>query len=209
MEVATPARPEKRKLHPLVEFVLILGAALLLAFLVQALLVKPYTIPSESMEPTLDVGQHVFVSRVNHNLGGAPDRNDIVVFHPPEGSKNNDCGAAHPSGSPCPLPTPRVRTGDGDTFIKRVVALPGDTIAIREGHAVVNGVRKVEKFTRACPLGSCNFPKAVKVPAGHFFMMGDNRGRSDDSRFWGPVPKKWIIGEAFFTYWPPKRVGSL
>ena len=55
----------------------------------------------------------------------------------------------------------------------------------------------------------CNLRKPIQVPPGHFFMMGDNRGESDDSRDWGPVPKKWIIGRAFFTYWPPDRIGTL
>ncbi len=55
--------------------------------------------------------------------------------------------------------------------------------------------------------GNCNFPKPITIPPDHYFMMGDNRGASDDSRFWGPVPREWIIGKAFATYWPPKRVG--
>ncbi len=55
----------------------------------------------------------------------------------------------------------------------------------------------------------CNFRNPITVPPGHYFMMGDNRGESDDSRFWGPIPTSWIIGEAFATYWPPKRIGTL
>jgi signal peptidase I len=90
------------------------------------------------------------------------------------------------------------------------VAVPGDSIAIRDGHAVVNGKVQEEPFTAPCgPVGECSFPRPFKVPPDHFFMMGDNRGESDDSRFWGPVPKKWIIGQAFFTYWPIRNVGLL
>jgi len=73
-----------------------------------------------------------------------------------------------------------------------------------------NGVREKDSYIEPCgPGGSCNFRAPIKIPPGDYFMMGDNRGESDDSRFWGPVPDKWIIGVAFFTYWPPDRVGTL
>ena len=95
-------------------------------------------------------------------------------------------------------------------YIKRVVAGPGDRLAIEDGHVILNGKRQEESFAEPCGGGEgCTFPTEVTVPAGHYFMMGDNRGSSDDSRFWGPVPEEWIIGEAFATYWPPKRIGLL
>jgi signal peptidase I len=73
-----------------------------------------------------------------------------------------------------------------------------------------NGKRESDPYIRQCGSGGfCNFPKTITIPPGHYFMMGDNRGESDDSRFWGPVPDKWVIGVAFFTYWPPDRVGTL
>jgi signal peptidase I len=173
---------------------------------IQAFLVKPYRIPSESMEPTLDVGERVLVNRVNYHLSD-PDRKDIVVFHPPEGAVNGKtCGVSHEADQPCPRPT---EERSNVNFIKRVVAVPGDTLSIREGHAIVNGKRQDEPFAAPCLGGGCTFPRTIKIPPGHFFMMGDNRGASDDSRFWGPVPEKWIIGQAFFTYWPIKRVGPL
>jgi signal peptidase I len=185
---------------------LIVAAALGLALLIQAFLVKPYRIPSESMEPTLDVGQRVLVNRVNYHLSD-PDHGDIVVFHPPKGADGNICGVAHPGVEPCPRPTPE---HSDLNFIKRVVAVPGDTLAIRDGHAIVNGRLQKESFITPCAGGAeCTFPKAIKIPPDHFFMMGDNRGASDDSRFWGPVPRDWIIGQAFLTYWPIKRVGLL
>jgi signal peptidase I len=188
------------------ELVLIVAAALAFALLIQAFLVKPYRIPSESMEPTLDVGERVLVSRVNYHLG-SPDRADIVVFHPPAGANGNRCGATPRPGQPCPLPTPQ---RSGLNFIKRIVAVPGDTLRIEGGHAIVNGKIQKESFTRPCGGGTgCDFPTELKIPPGHYFMMGDNRGESDDSRFWGPVPKKWLIGQAFFTYWPPRRIGIL
>jgi len=190
----------------LLELVVIVAVAIGLALLIQAFLVKPYRIPSESMEPTLDVGQRVLVSRVNYKFSD-PDRGDIVVFHPPKGAESNACGADHADNELCPRPTPQRAEVN---FIKRIVAIPGDTLAVRDGHAIVNGkVQDGDDDVRPCAPGTCNFPNPIKIPPGHFFMMGDNRGASDDSRFWGPVPEKWIIGQAFATYWPPKRVGVL
>ena len=93
-------------------------------------------------------------------------------------------------------------------FIKRVVAGPGDTLRIEDGHPIVNGEPVEEPTSSALRRpASCDFPKEITIPADHYFMMGDNRGSSDDSRFWGPVPRDWIIGKAFATYWPPDRIG--
>ena len=192
----------------LIELVLIVAVALGLALGIQAFLVKPYRIPSASMVPTLTEGQRVLVNRIGHRFGH-PEVGDIVVFHPPTGAEANSdkCGAPPPQGQVCNQPTPE----KADTnFIKRVVAGPGDRIAIENGHVILNGKRQSEPFAEPCGSGpDCNFPDEVTVPADHYFMMGDNRGASDDSRFWGPVPEDWIIGQAFATYWPPKRIGLL
>ena len=157
------------------------------------------------MEPTLDVGQRVLVSRVNYRFSD-PDRGDIVVFHPPEGAESNECGA-EPRRRPG-LPAAAFASESDVNFIKRIVAVPGDTLSMRERARGRQRQGPTEPTTSgpASP-GSCDFPRPIKVPPGHFFMMGDNRGASDDSRFWGPVPEEWIIGQAFFTYWPV-RTGS-
>jgi signal peptidase I len=174
--------------------------------------IKPYQIPSESMEPTLDVGQRVLVNRFVYDFGD-PSLGDIVVFHPPAGADDGmECGLTLKGrqppevGMPCPKPTD---SESSQNFIKRIVAGPGDTLSIRNGHPVVNGVEKAdEPYINPCgSSGSCNMPKTITIPPDHYFMMGDNRGASDDSRYWGPVPRDWIIGEAFATYWPPDRVG--
>jgi signal peptidase I len=191
-----------------VEVVVIVALAIGLALGIQAFLVKPYQIPSESMEPTLDVGQRVLVNRVFTHLGDDPDRGDVIVFHPPAGADNNQCGADHTRDQACPLPTPE----EGETnFIKRVVGLPGDELAIKDGIPIINGKPYEGDFEiRPCHgIGDCDFPEPITIPPDHYFMMGDNRGASDDSRFWGPVPRDWIIGQAFFTYWPPDRIGTL
>ena len=159
------------------------------------------------MEPTLDVGQRVLVDRVIYHFRD-PHRGDIVVFHPPQGAESGkECGVHLTSREPCPSPTP----DESETnFIKRIVAVGGDRLRIHNGHPVVNGVEAEEDYIRPCRGGTdCNLPEEITIPAGHYFMMGDNRGASDDSRFWGPVPRSWIIGQAFFTYWPPDRIGLL
>jgi signal peptidase I len=186
--------------------VLIVALALGLALAIQAWLVKPYQIPSQSMEPTLDVGQRVLVNRFQYHFGD-PEIGDIVVFHPPAGVEGGtECAVQRPPDQPCPRGTD-VRSDQN--FIKRIVAGPGDTFSVRNGHPVVNGVEKTdEPYILPCGgSGSCEMPRPIVIPPGHYFMMGDNRGASDDSRFWGPIPREWIIGKAFATYWPPDRVG--
>jgi signal peptidase I len=193
----------------LIELVLTVAIAVALALLIQAFIVKPYRIPSPSMVPTLNVGQRVLTNR----LSGNPSVGDIVVFHPPAGADPQpaECGdpnQGHINGpQACDLPTPQESS---QTFIKRVVAGPGDTIYIRDGRVIRDGVPEKDSYIAPCDNGQgCNFPTPIKIPPGDYFMMGDNRGQSDDSRFWGPVPGKWIIGVAFFTYWPPDRIGFL
>ena len=186
---------------------MIVVVALGLALGIQAFLVKPYRIPSGSMLPTLEVNQRVLVNRIGARFGD-PEVGDVVVFHPPVGAEEgNTCGAPKPDDQVCARPTDEKADVN---FIKRVVAGPGDRLAIRNGRVILNGERQEEDFIRPCGGGEdCSFPREVTVPADHYFMMGDNRGESDDSRFWGPVPRDWIIGGAFGTYWPPNRIGLL
>ncbi len=191
----------------LLELVVIVGVALLLALGIQAFIIKPYRIPSESMEPTLTIGQRVLVDRIGERFG-SPGVGDIVVFHPPEGAvRGPACGVPVSPGQLCPRATPQEASVN---FIKRIVAGPGDTIAVINGRVMRNGRMINEPYIRPCSSAQdCTFRQPIKVPPGSYFMMGDNRGFSDDSRFWGPVPKQWIIGAAFATYWPPDRIGLL
>ena len=193
----------------LLEFALTVAVALGLAFCVQAYAVKPYRIPSASMEPTLHVGDRVLVNRFSHRLGADPAVGQVVVFHPPAGADTMParCGVPAPDQSPCPRPT---ATASSQTFIKRVVGVGGDQIAVRGGHVVRNGALESDPYIRPCGTGEgCDLPRAITVPPGYVFLMGDNRPDSLDSRYWGPVPKAWLIGKAFFTYWPPNRIGFL
>jgi len=179
------------------EYVVILIVALAVAFLLQAFVVKPYRIPSSSMAPTLDPHDRVLVARFLYRFT-APAHGDIVVFK-------------------YPLDTRVV-------FIKRLIGLPGDTLSLREGHVYRNGVELHEPYVAkvagqtaptepATPVDgstmsdpwSLNHP--YTVPPHTYFMMGDNRLDSDDSRVWGPVPARDLIGKAFLIYWPLKRIG--
>ncbi len=198
----------------LIELAVIVALALGLALAIQAWLVKPYKIPSGSMEPTLDEGQRVLVNRFIFDFKD-PAIGDIVVFHPPATAESADeCGAlVHGEqpievGEACPRPSAEESS---ENLIKRIVAVGSDTLSVKDGHPVVNGVEKTDEPYIA-PCGNaleCNLPKTIKIPPGHLFLMGDNRGDSDDSRFWGPIPEAWLIGEAFATYWPPDRIGTL
>jgi signal peptidase I len=155
-----------------------------------------YRVQSGSMEPTLPIGARVVVKQGPLAVGA------IVVYHPPEGFAAEECGpkphVVKPGGAACDAPTPKVSTIKA---IKRIVAGPGNEIYVREGHVYrkANGsggfVRTSDAYIRACGSSpECDFPVPIRVPAGHWFLMGDNRGESDDSRFWGPVPTGWIVG---------------
>jgi len=197
------ARFRSWRFAPLVEIVATVALALLLAESVQAAVVKPFVIPSQSMEPTLLPGQRVLVNRLAYDFGGTPSRGDIVVFHPPS---SLTCKVNVPLSEPCPR---GVGTHASDYFVKRVIGLPGDTLSIRNGHPVINGKELVDEpyITPCSDSTSCDMPHTIVIPPGDYYMLGDNRGDSDDSRYWGPVPLSWIIGEVFATYWPIDRIG--
>jgi signal peptidase I len=190
--------PKRRQLNPLLELVLILVCAFGLWYVVNGWIVKPYRIPSASMEPTLMIGDRVLVSRFIYRLH-SPHRYDIVVFHPPGTGQTPIKGAT---------------TEAAVTFIKRIIGLPGETVIVKQ-----NGVTVCKTPTTGCQVLKEPFlPKGLQegqglgtyhVPKGDYFMMGDNRGDSEDSRSWGPLPGRYIIGEAFATYWPLNRLGTL
>jgi signal peptidase I len=204
---------KKGPLRATVELVATIAIAIGLAFLIQALLIKPYKIPSPSMVPTLQPGQRVLVWRLNTS----PGVGQITVFHPPAGADpaQPECGDGsegfNNEDSPDPRPCDKPTAGESSqTFIKRVVGVGGDVLTIKRGHVYRNGVREHDSYIAPCGnVSECTFKRSIKVPHGMYYMMGDNRGDSDDSRFWGPVPRKSIIGVAFFTYWPPDRIGTL
>jgi signal peptidase I len=206
----------KSRTRSLVELAVILAIAIGLALAIQAFIVKPYRIPSGSMEPTLMKGQRVLVNRIGMDFS-EPHVGEIAVFHPPVEAEQQQCGptphAVKIGVEACSQPIPRESSVN---FIKRIVAGPGDEIYAREGHVYRKAagtsrfVAEHDPYIKACGASAeCNFATPIKIPAGHWFMMGDNRGDSDDSRYWGPVPTAWIVGQAIATYWPPDRIGIL
>ena len=209
---SAPDSEDRSRGSSLLELVVIVAVALGLALGIQAFLIKPFRIPSGSMLPTLTIGERVLVNRIGTHFRD-PKVGDIIVFHPPasaDAESGPQCAQQPAPGAPCSTPgTTRANVN----FIKRLVGLPGDRISVRRGHVVRNGKLQKEPFTsHTCDNGlgnACNLPATITVPPGHYFMMGDNRGESDESRFWGPIPKSWIICGAFATYWPPKRIGTL
>jgi signal peptidase I len=195
-----------------IELVIIVVTALALALAIQAFVVKPYRIPSGSMLPTLHINQRVLVNRIGSDFS-SPHVGDIVVFHPPKqygqcaNPREGENGTGQDSARACDVAQ---RQPSSETFIKRVVGVGGDRLSIDNGHVIRNGVEEKDSYITPCNgAGSCNFPAAITIPRGDYYMMGDNRPNSEDSRFWGPVPRSWIIGQAFFTYWPPDRMGFL
>src|SRR3954463_11997380 len=144
--------------NSLVELVTIVAIALGLALVIQAFLIKPFRIPSQSMEPTLDVGQRVLVDRVRFHFRD-PKVGDIVVFKPPHGADLNECGKAPAPGQACAVST---KTRSDTNFIKRIVAVPGDQISIRRGRVYING--KLDdpwNINRDASCGICNLPRPV------------------------------------------------
>jgi signal peptidase I len=189
-------RPVRRRIA--LPALLVLGVVLsaMLAILHDS--VVYYRVDSGSMLPTLAIG-----TRVTVEPGVSPRVGEIVVFHAPAGAvpARPICAAPGQGAGftqPCGLAT---ATSSRVTFIKRIVAGPGDLVLIRAGRAVVNGVAISAPFAKPCSGPNCSFPVPVRVPAGHYYVLGDNRAGSDDSRFWGPIPASSILG-VLVSCWP-------
>ena len=169
--------------------------AIVIVLAIKAWVVNPYRIPSSSMEPALHCARpgpgceakfsdRVLANRFIYHLR-KPKRGDIVVFNTPALAAEK-CGA-------------------GGTFVKRLIALPGETWSERNGYVYIDGKRLDEPYVHAARRDTRTWP-ARKIPPGQYFFMGDNRSSSCDSREWGTVPRRDLIGEVFAIYWPPQRI---
>jgi signal peptidase I len=197
-----------RTRRAVVETVLLVGLAVVIAVLLRAFVAQAFRIPSSSMEPQLLVGDRVVVSRTAYDLH-EPNRGDIVVF---------DC----PPANGCPdrpddaLPVKALKTvaealllrqPEIEEFIKRVIALPGETVEAREGSVYVDGRRLVEPYLPDGTVTSDFGP--VTVEPDHLWVMGDNRGNSADSRVFGQIEQDTVVGRAILRVWPPQRLAFL
>jgi signal peptidase I len=150
-------------------------------------------IPSSSMAPTLRAGDTILVDQDAYRKG-RPAIGDIVVFHPPIGAEGvGHCARRPPAGQACAAAD---RPDSEVLFVKRIVAGPGDRISIRDGHVIRNGTLAAEGFITPCGPGDegCDFPRTFTVRAGRYYLLGDNRGASADSRCWGPIAAPSILG---------------
>jgi signal peptidase I len=171
------------------------GLAIGLVLVFEAEVAKPYRIPSASMEPTLHCARpaagceakfsdRVVANRLAYRFG-SPHRGDIVVFRAPPAVKNA-CGTS-------------------GTYVKRIIGLPGDVVSMRNGYVFIDGRPLAESYIRSDRRGDTT-QKWPRVAPGHYFVMGDNRIDSCDSRTWGTVPRSDLIGPVILTYWPPTRL---
>jgi signal peptidase I len=178
-----------------IDWLVTIVGAIAIVLAIKAWVVNPYRIPSSSMEPTLHCARpgsecearfsdRVLACRFCFRFWN-PKRGDIIVFHTP--------------------PLAAARCGAGGTFVKRLIGLPGETWEERGGYIYINGKRLNEPYIKAARRDSRTIAP-IRIAPGHYFMMGDNRVSSCDSRAWGTVPHGNLIGKVFATYWPPGRI---
>jgi signal peptidase I len=165
---------------------LILAIALVLSVLIRMFVAEPRYIPSDSMIPTLEIGDRLVVEKVSYHLH-SPQAGEIIVFSPPK-----------------PLQVQGYSTQQA--FIKRIIAQPGQTVAVRNGIVYVDHQPLEEDYIAEPPAYNWG---PENVPADHYFVMGDNRNDSNDSHIWGFLPQKNIIGHAAFRFWPIDRWGKV
>jgi signal peptidase I len=186
-----------RPLRTLIDWSMTITLAIVAILVFQAEVAKPYRIPSASMEPTLHCGKpadgcrsrvsdRVIANRIVYRFH-APERGDIIVFKAPD----RVAAACNASG----------------TFIKRIIGLPGERVSMQNGHVLINGIRLREPYLAAAARGR-ESGEWASSPGSGYFVLGDNRGMSCDSRRWGLVPRGNIIGRADVRYWPPDRIGD-
>jgi signal peptidase I len=157
--------------------------ALIVAAAIILFVYQPVRVEGSSMMPGLVDSERIFINKYVYRLGlGGVQRGDTVVFFSPQDPRRS--------------------------YIKRVIAIPGDVLEIRDGRVWLNGGELSEPYVPEEYRDPSNMAP-VRVPAGHYFVMGDHRSASNDSRAWGPLPMQAIYGKAVFVYWPPVRVGTL
>ncbi len=209
----------RRKKSILREWVEVIITAFILYLVIVTFVIQSFHIPSSSMVPTLKVKDRLFVCKFSYGLS-LPFSNKKVFQHQP---KRGDVMVFRYPGDPCPglsirlmapavyfLTLKRINLDSHKDYIKRVIGLPGEVLEVREGKVYINDepLNEVYAFHSVEDL-SFNHYGPVTVPSGSYFMMGDNREHSSDSRYWGFLERKYIKGKALFIYWPPNRIGII
>jgi signal peptidase I len=186
----------RRTRRTIIEWTILIGSALLIAILIKTFLFQAFYIPSESMKPTLNVGDRVLVNKVSYRLHDV-NRGDIVVFETPPKAKDAN--------------------GEIKDLVKRVIALPGETFSTHGGGVYINGRPLKEPYlqqgVQTCApntgASACGDVAETKIPAGDILVLGDNRPASKDSRFFGPIKESSIVGRVFVRIWPLNDLGFL
>jgi signal peptidase I len=203
-----PRRPSAAR--TLAEIPILLVIAALIAFGVKSLLAQAFYIPSESMVPQLQVNDRVVVSKLAYKTH-EPRRGDIIVFDDPNPARGGVIETERRTGLNRLLNSIGEAVGlvqpSTDEFIKRVIALPGETVEGRDGHVYINGKQLFEPYLEPSVSTSDFLP--VKVEPGRLWVMGDNRNGSADSRVFGTVLKSTIVGRAVLKVWPPSSISFL
>ena len=185
IEVPNQSEPAKTSFwKPIKDNAQVIIIALLWAFLIRVFVAEPRYIPSESMVPTLETGDRLVVEKVSYRLH-PPKTGDIVVFQPP-------------------MQLQMLGYEKDQAFIKRVIAKPGQTVAVKEGVVYLDNQALEEDYIAGPPRYEL---QPVQVPPDYLFVMGDNRNNSNDSHIWGYLPEKNVIGHAVFRFWPFNRFG--
>ena len=200
MEEAPPSRGQLAK-----EIPLLIGLAILIAFLVKTFVAQAFYIPSGSMIPQLNIGDRVVVSKVSYDLHD-PNRGDILVFDAPPGApgvqQKSKGNVVHDV-----LESIGVLQPSTEEYIKRVIGLPGETVEGKVGHVFINGQELIEPYLPPGTTTSDFGP--VTVPKGGLWVMGDNRSNSSDSRVFGTIRRNTVVGRAILRVWPFGRAAFL
>ena len=200
-DVSAKASQAKRQGRALVREVVETGLLALLVFLAVRASFQNYRVHGHSMDPTLEDGEFLLVNRLEYSQ---VDVGSLARFIPflDESSEKKDVFHGPERGDIVILEDPR--NPSGDRLVKRVIGLPGEKFEIVDGVAYVNGRQLHEPYIKTPWTGST---RAIVIPAGEYFVMGDNRNNSDDSRFLGLIPRQLIIGKAMVSFWPTEKFG--
>ena len=200
---AAQSKPKKKKRSFWLEAPVLILIAFILALGIKAWAFAPFYIPSGSMRPTLLEGDRILVNKLSYKIHD-PGRGDVVVFQ--QGDEGHP-GVLRRIWNTISEGLGRPPDGSRD-LVKRVIGLPGEILEVKSDGVYINGVKLNEPYLQTgVSMGPTYGPR--QIPADHYFVMGDNRPNSSDSRVFGPIPRSAVVGRAIFMVWPPSRLGGI